>query len=193
MINKRIVTTFQRFFVVGILLFLSAACKQAHPELQNLRSLSGFELDQNSVAVSHKLNPAFVVTGICNSQYSTIDISLDNGSTWGSAPAMAHQATIDCQTSGKFRLDFSSGMPTSLSNVPNVQLVFRAVSDLGFSEIRSLSILQKQAGAMILAGTHNTTVGSGAAAVHLVGRVGGSASAQSITTGYQLKGSVRSQ
>lgn len=180
------------YFAVATLIFVS--CKQGTPQISNLKALPGFVLDQNAFAVGKKLNPAFVLTGKCDSKFISIEISFDDGATWTAAAPIAYSSLIDCQGTGKFRLNYSAGMPTIFSSgtpAGEGRLAFRATSDLGYSEIRPVSILQKQQFAMILAGTHSTANTGNTR--RLTGRVGGSLSAQSVSGGYRLTGSVVGQ
>lgn len=182
---------FIRSLFIGFTSLALVACKKGNPQISDARALPGFTLDQNSFAVTSKLNPAFILTGKCDNKFTTIDMSFDDGATWVPAASLAFSAFIDCQASGKFRLDFTAGMPSTFSTATPAgqgRLAFRANSDLGFSEIRNIAILQKQQNALILAGSHSTANSTNTR--RLTGQLGSSASAQSITSGYRLTGSV---
>jgi hypothetical protein len=176
--------------ILGFIALALSACKKGSPEIENLRTLAGFSLDQNSFSVSNKTDPTFILTGTCSPTFTKIEMSFDAGVTWTSAASIAQSAVLNCQTTGKFRLDFSTGMHSAIpanSAAANGIFTFRAVSELGFSDLRQVSILQRQAGSMILAGAHVTTNGT----YRLTGRIGGAMTAQTITPGYVLKGTVK--
>lgn len=157
-------------------LFLLSACKKGTPEIESLRSLGGFSLDQTAVTVSAKSNPRFTVTGLCHANFSKIQISFDGQKTWVEVSSVASSSSLTCATDGKFRLEFLNDISSWIqagSEAEKGKFYFRAISDFGNSDPQELVAQMSSAGHLILTGSHSTTSGS----YKLTGRVGGSLSA----------------
>jgi hypothetical protein len=175
---------------IGVFVLLMVACKKGLPESSNLRSLSGFSLDQESVTVSRKSNPQFSISGICDPQFSDVEISLDSGSNWVSASKLASQASINCTSTGRFSLTFAHDISSWIltgSAAESGLWKFRGSSDIGYSDTQSLNVLASQRGQLFLAGADLTTSGG----YQLKSRIGGGLRVISTSGSYVLKGTAK--
>jgi hypothetical protein len=175
-------------FILTVPLALTA-CKKGVPEVQSLRKLNGFQLDQSSVAVSNKLNPQFSLSGKCNEDYSDIEVSFDGGHSWTSVQKVASAASLNCSSTRTFQLTFNSvsAYIRAGSAASAGTWLFHGVSDLGNSEDASLNLMVPQKGQLILAGSNTVTSG----ALKLTSRVGGTLSTES--GGYILKSTIKAR
>lgn len=168
-----------------------AACKKGVPEIENLRKMGGFSLDQNLIAVSSKTSPSFTLTGKCLDSYSDIEVSFDGGEDWSSVKNTASSATLACGSSGTFSLSFAPAVSTFISAgsvAAGGTWKFRAISEFGNSEALALDLFVPQKGHLVLAGANLTTSGSLRLSSHVSANL-----PSSITGGYILKGTVKAR
>lgn len=176
----------ESLIIIGICLSL-ISCKKGMPDLANLRLLSGFELNQSSVTVKSKTQPQFTLTGKCDSQFYDLDVSFDDGKTWKPIKNVTSSQSITCKQDGTFSVTFNSNLSSFFSGTSNSTTTtwkFRALSEIGFSDVKSLVLLANPGVHFISSGAHTTSQGG----LVLKGRVGGQI--QASNGGYTLKGSV---
>lgn len=129
-----------RLFKPFCLLFLGlTACKNAVPEIEELRKLDGFSLDQQTISISNKNTPTLTVSGTCGSQFLEIEISFDQGRSWNNISSYATSSNFLCATTGTFsyNLTLGAGLFTA-SNQTNLH--FRGVAALGESDSKFVTL-----------------------------------------------------
>jgi hypothetical protein len=152
--------TLALFILISSLILVG--CQKAVPEIENLRYVPGFTLNQKSFSVSNKTNPTFLLNGKCNSKFSSIEVSMDGGVHWMPLSAVTTALSFDCASLGTFTSSLAFTSLTldvtkwSASGVYS-ELAVRGVSPLGYSEPLSLELInQKGALGSITPGGSNT-------------------------------------
>ncbi len=137
-------------FVLNLLTLVGlAACTKAVPDIQSLGSLSGFSVDQTLVA-----GQDFRLSGVCSSQFTAVEVSIDNGTSWRPASTYSPNFSMNC-ADGNFSGDFSFTL-----NVPS--FLVRGVGQLGVSGTTVVAVtpLVPRNGASISAGIQTATNGT---------------------------------
>ena len=168
-----------------IILCLSAvlglsACKKGVSEIEALKALSGFALNQQSGTVASKTAPTFTVSGTCTEQYHDVEMSLDGGKTWVSAAEVATHHGAVCGTAGTFNFNFAASREAKIH--------FRGISEFGYSstEVFSLAVASAFYNSISSGGHSSPAVGAG---FKLRGQVVGLANgATSSGGGFKVKG-----
>lgn len=177
-------------------LFLGAGCQKASLKLTFITELSGVSLDQNYKTLSTS-SDAVIVTGKCNKNFSTIEVSANSGATWTSIRVLNPSSVVDCSKSGVFSFSFvpsnaSSTLASQIDSGNAVVLLLRGNGSSGFSTNQSLSISRFGAtpGQTVTYGNDLTTVGT----LRLTGRLTASASQAYYSNGsYALKSTIRNR
>lgn len=136
--------------ILNLLIFVGlAACTKAVPEIQNLGNLSGFSVDQSLVVGQN-----FRVSGVCSNQFTAIEVSIDNGTTWQPASTYSPNFSMNC-TGGNFSGDFNFTL-----NVAS--FLMRGVGQLGLSGSTLVAVTTRlpRSGASINAGVQTATNGT---------------------------------
>lgn len=171
------------------------SCQPGAPVVTVLGEVSGFEISETTQILKTKTSKnAFYISGKCFGSISDIQVSFDNGATYGTLSQYAESYQQNCASNGTYSYKINPNN-TSVFDIPSnssyKDFKLRGMSDFGATVVQNLrrivstsGDLQVTAGSMIA----NVTV-SGTPAV-LRGRVLSSAS---VTTGtnFILKGSVR--
>jgi hypothetical protein len=184
---------FSLVLLASIMLTITA-CTKAVPDLSNLKSLTGFSLDQNSITVSSKASLVFSVSGRCIDNFYDVQMSLDEGKTWKTIKDYDPAAVINCKTSGNFSAAFSinsSQLPVSIATLSSYNLRFRAESEFGYSDSFSylISFTGKPMQGHIVAGAVGTVLNSSGSSYKMAGRIKAiSPGGVLTTTNYKLRG-----
>lgn len=129
------------FYILILALFGLSSCKKGVPNIANLKSLSGFSLDNSSVIVSSRSAPSFYLSGRCSDKFQDIEISFDNTKTWKSIKTINTASSIACATSGSFTGTLSpstSEFASSLVGISTYSVYVRGNSSFGFSDAQPL-------------------------------------------------------
>jgi hypothetical protein len=121
-------------FILLSFIFL-AGCQKASVDLKAMSSVSGFSLDQSSVVAKQVSNPNFSVSGRCNKNLPTVQVSFDGGTTWLDL-ATVSTASLQCSSTGSFSAAFNRDLTSfvTLSVISKVGGVyFRGNGSLGVS------------------------------------------------------------
>jgi hypothetical protein len=128
--------------------FFMVACQKADVNLGALNALDGFAVQQSSVSSTQLSNPGFTISGTCNKNFSSIDISFDGGKTWCDLSGVS-TATVNCKSdtgSGSFTANFnrdlthSQCVPAGGFSASN-GIKLRGSGDLGKSNLASVAVI----------------------------------------------------
>lgn len=165
-------------------------CQKAVPALSAIKSLDGFSLNQNSKSVNTTNSP-IAVSGQCDSKFSDVSVSFDQGISWRSISQYDSAAMIDCKTTGSFSANLSlstySDLISKFQSARKLGIKLRGESEYGPSVVSDLALSLVGAGGAnrLVAGSNSTTSGQ----YNLTGRLV-SPSTSAVTTGYKLTGRV---
>jgi hypothetical protein len=174
-----------------------SACKKGEPIVSQLKLLNGFQLDQSIIPVMSKTNPAFSVTGRCDSRFEDFELSTDGGLTWKKVRELSTDYHFDCDSNATFSasIDFSKAqLNSSRWNTAGSynDLFFRGVSStFGPSVLQKVrldvAIKSKFLTTGMSAGSSRQSLSGG---YMLNDQVSVQSSHVQVSNGYRLEGSI---